>query len=162
MWAKLLTWYSSHPTDFNTSMTPDQEVQLFAVNHVPAVSWQYMPRAAQVSSQAVRMRSLNLWNRESQPQASGLQAPMELLKAPVLSSLQGDAPKKSEPHFRKENCLLVYFHTGFKITNNLNQSSWKPFSPSPSSVLRVSPITDSGLLQWYLTPLTSTAPSALA
>lgn len=145
-----------------TPMTLDQDVQLFAVNQIPAVSWQYMPRAAQVSGQAVGMRNLNLQNMEFQPQAAGLQASVELLEAPVLSSVQGDAPKKWEPHFWK-NCLLAYFHMGFRITktNNLNHSSWKLFSPSPSSVLRVSPITDSGLLQWYLTPLTSTAPSAL-
>jgi len=55
-------------------MTLDQDVQLFAVNQIPAVSWQYMPRAAQVSGQAVGMRNLNLQNMEFQPQAAGLQA----------------------------------------------------------------------------------------
>lgn len=117
-----------------------------------------LPRAAQLNHQA-KMWNLNPCNAQPQPQSARLRVsgkPTGL----ILNNLQVQPPKKWEPHFRTSP-LPAHFHTGFKITktNNLNQNSWKPFSPFPSSGLHVSLMADSGLLQWYLTPLASAAPS---
>lgn len=135
--------------------------KLLAANQVPAVScWPSLPGAAQPTGQPADIWSLSLCN--AQPQPAGLRVSGKLIEALILSNLQGQAPKEWEPHFWTSP-LPACFHTGFKITktNNLNQNSWKPFSPFPSSGLRVSPMADSGLLQWYLTPLASAAPSTL-
>lgn len=123
-----------------------------------ASCWPSLPRAAQVNSQPADTRSLSPCN--AQPQPTGLGVSGKLMEALILSNLQGQTPEKWESHFWTSP-LPAHFHTGFKITNYLNQNSWKPFSPFPSSGLRVSPMADSGLLQWYLTPLTSAAPSTL-
>lgn len=135
--------------------------KLLAEKQVPAVSrWPSLPRAAWLKGQHTDTCSLS--PRNAQPQPAGLRVSGKLMEALILSNSQGQTPKKWEPHFWTSP-LPARFHTGFKITktNNLNQNSWKPFSPFRSSGLRVSPMADSGLLQRYLTPLASTAPSTL-
>lgn len=137
-------------------------LKLLAGSQIPAVScWPSSPPAAQLNHQLAKMWSLNPV-AQPQPRPAGLRVSVKLMEGLILSNLQGQPPKKWEPHFWTSP-LPARFHMGFKITktNNLNQNSWKPFSPFPSSGLHVSPMADSGLLWWYLTPLASAAPSTL-